>query len=93
MRGAADDSYGIEVAQLAGLPQSVIKRAKEVLSSLETENRAPRAAKDPNELDMVSFDDVIQNDVIHKLKMTDMESLTPLEALIFLSELKKMLNG
>lgn len=93
VRGAADDSYGIEVAQLAGLPQSVIKRAKEVLSSLETENRAPRVPKDPSALDMVTFDDVIHDDVIHKLKMTDMESLTPLEALIFLSELKKMLNG
>ena len=92
VKGAADDSYGIEVAQLAGLPSSVIKRAKEVLSTLESENRTPRVQKDPNELDNLTFDDYIHDEVIHKLKMTDMESLTPLEALIFLSELKKMLN-
>lgn len=92
VKGAADDSYGIEVAQLAGLPSSVIKRAKEVLSTLESENRTPRVQKDPNELDNLTFDDYIHDEVIHKLKMTDMESLTPLEALVFLSELKKMLN-
>jgi len=92
VKGAADDSYGIEVAQLAGLPQSVIKRAKEVLSTLETLDRKPRPSRAEGELETVSFTDVIEDDVIRKIKMTDMESLTPLEALIFLNELKTMLK-
>jgi DNA mismatch repair protein MutS len=92
VKGAADDSYGIEVAQLAGLPQSVIKRAKEVLSTLEKANYAPKADKHTEgEMQNMTFDDYIHDEVIHKLKMTDMESLTPLEALILLSELKKMI--
>ncbi|MBQ7364880.1 MAG: DNA mismatch repair protein MutS [Clostridia bacterium] len=93
VKGAADDSYGIEVAQLAGLPQSVIKRAKEVLATLEKGNRpipqTPSAAV--TEEHNMSFDDYIHEEILHKLKMTDMESLTPLEALILLSELKKMI--
>ncbi len=90
VRGAADDSYGIEVGQLAGLPSSVIKRAKEVLVGLE--KGAPRVERADSVGETITFEDYIHDDIINKIKMTDMESLTPLEALIFLSELKKMLG-
>ncbi|MBR2987040.1 MAG: DNA mismatch repair protein MutS [Clostridia bacterium] len=92
VKGAADDSYGIEVGQLAGLPQSVIKRAKEVLASLEKAPSVPPKHKvQKTEPDNMTFDDYIHEEVIHKLKMTDVESMTPLEALVLLSELKKMI--
>ena len=93
VRGAADDSYGIEVAQLAGVPSAVVKRAREVLSELEKgENPRKAPQKQTTEPDNMTIDDYIHSDVINKLKMADVESLTPLEALIFLSELKKMLG-
>ena len=93
VKGAADDSYGIEVAQLAGVPSAVVKRAREVLAELEKgENPRKAPAKVTNEPDNMTIDDYIHGDVINKLKMADVESLTPLEALIFLSEIKKMLG-
>ena len=93
VKGAADDSYGIEVAQLAGVPSAVVKRAREVLCELE-KGDAPRKApaKQIHEPENITIDDYIHEDVIKKLKMADVESLTPLEALIFLSEIKKMLG-
>lgn len=93
VKGAADDSYGIEVAQLAGVPSAVVKRAREVLAELE-KGDAPRKApvKQTTKPDNMTIDDYIHGDVINKLKMADVESLTPLEALIFLSEIKKMLG-
>jgi len=93
VKGAADDSYGIEVAQLAGVPSAVVKRAREVLAELEKgENPRKAPSKQTTEPDNMTIDDYIHGDVINKLKMADVESLTPLEALIFLSELKKMLG-
>ncbi len=93
VKGAADDSYGIEVAQLAGVPSAVVKRAREVLAELEKgENPCKAPQKQTTEPDNITIDDYIHEDVINKLKMADVESLTPLEALIFLSEIKKMLG-
>ena len=93
VKGAADDSYGIEVAQLAGVPSAVVKRAREVLAELEKgENPRKAPEKQTNEPQNMTIDDYIHGDVINKLKMADVESLTPLEALIFLSEIKKMLG-
>ena len=93
VKGAADDSYGIEVAQLAGVPSAVVKRAREVLAELEKgENPRKAPEKQTNEPENMTIDDYIHSDVINKIKMADVESLTPLEALIFLSEIKKMLG-
>ncbi len=94
VKGAADDSYGIEVAQLAGVPSAVVKRAREVLAELEKGDlpRKAPARKEQVEPDNVTIDDYMHSEVLNKLKMADIESLTPLEALIFLSELKKMLG-
>ena len=98
VRGAADDSYGIEVAQLAGVPEAVTKRAKEILASLENgkqpevKTRAKEKIKDQSEEGMISFENFIQNDVCEKLKQTDINTISPLEALNLIFELKKLLS-
>ena len=92
VRGPADDSYGIEVAKLAGLPGSVTKRARAVLKSLEA------SAPDPHAMMQMDFTMVEQNkpealpsELVEKLRDTDVNTLTPLEALNFVFELKKAL--
>ena len=98
VRGAADDSYGIEVAQLAGVPDTVTRRAKEILASLENGKQPevrtrvkerPQAAPEER---MLSFENFIQNDVCEKLKKTDINTISPLEALNLIFELKKLLS-
>ena len=92
VRGPADDSYGIQVAKLAGLPDSVTNRAKEVLRVLEAN------APDANRVTQLDFTTVekfaeaaVPGELVEKLEATDVETLTPLEALNFLYELKKTL--
>ena len=98
VRGAADDSYGIEVAQLAGVPAAVTKRAKEILASLESGKqpeqkvRVKEKPQDNSEVGMMSFENFVQNDVCEKLKQTDINTLSPLEALNLIFELKKILS-
>jgi len=98
--GGADDSYGIEVAGLAGVPESVIKRAKAVLKSLEEENgnaglSASKSLKKktapPDEMGQLSLIDMGASEIAEELKSTDLNTLTPLEALSLLFELKKKL--
>ena len=91
--GPADDSYGIEVAKLAGLPGSVTKRAHAVLRQLEA------SAPGRNNTMQLDFDTVeaynnpsVPSEVVEKLHNVDIETLTPLEALNFLYELKNTLD-
>ena len=90
--GAADDSYGIEVAKLAGLPDSVISRAKEILTELEQEGSAPvKVAKtEPN--DQISMLDLSVQQIRSALEAIRVETLTPIEAMNELYKLKKMLE-
>ena len=90
--GGADDSYGIEVAGLAGVPDSVIKRAKAVLKALDNESapRIERAAREP-ESGQLSLLDMGGSEIAAILNSTDLNTLTPLEALNLLYELKKKL--
>lgn len=92
VRGATDESYGIEVAKLAGVPSPVIKRAKEVLVNIETENKRIPIAKEENEGDNLTFEDFARDEAITKLKNTDLNLLTPLEALNLIADLKKILG-
>ena len=90
--GGADDSYGIEVAKLAGVPNSIIKRAKEVLSELENgkgESVLPKSAQD--ETGQLSLLAVAQSPVIERLQGVDLNTLTPIEAMNLLYELKGMI--
>ncbi|MBR2879154.1 MAG: DNA mismatch repair protein MutS [Oscillospiraceae bacterium] len=86
--GAADDSYGIEVAKLAGVPDSVIAKAKTYLRELESEGAAPLVEK-AAAADQISLMDVGADEVRDALRRLDPNNMTPLEALMALSELKK----
>lgn len=91
VRGYADDSYGIEVAKLAGIPNEIIRRAKEILRSLDSgDAKAEKVRKPPEENSNITFDDFRADDVRRKLLNTDINLLTPLEALNLLFELKKL---
>ncbi len=92
VRGGVDDSYGIEVAKLAGVPNQVIKRAKAVLADLEA--TAPRAeVREVKEDDVpqISLEALSGDAVADKLRSMQVETMTPIEALNALYELKKML--
>ena len=94
VRGGADQSYGIEVARLAGVPDRVIRRAREILAELESGGvPAPPPAPAGAEPAQISLGDVGGEAVLRKLRMTDVNLLSPLEALNLLAELKQDLNG
>ena len=89
VKGATDDSYGIEVAKLAGVPNDVIRRAKEVLRLLTEQQVKPqRTAPEINS--NITFDDFKADEVREKLLHTDVNLLTPVEALNLLVELKRL---
>lgn len=92
VKGATDDSYGIEVAKLAGVPNEIIRRAKEILRTLDENGISlPEKRKSIHEDDNnISFDDFKAKDVRQKLIDTDVNILTPLEALNLIYELKKL---
>lgn len=84
--GTADHSFGIHVAQMAGLPLNVTTRAKEILGSFEKrEERTSR--KDEFQINLFEYKDNALRDIINKIKV---EEMTPLEALNKLQELKKL---
>jgi DNA mismatch repair protein MutS len=93
--GAADRSYGIEVAKLAGLPNEVVVRAREVLAEHESAERevtghlSPGATSPPTQLTIFT---PISQPVLEKLRELDLNRLTPLEALNLLAELKKQIE-
>jgi len=102
-RGFADQSYGIQVARLAGIPDKVIKRAKEILGNLEEHELSPQGltakakkqlARDTSQLDI--FDAIFEkaeqkNEILEEIKKLDVNNLTPIEAINKLSELKDKL--
>lgn len=88
--GGADRSYGIEVAKLAGLPETVLKRAREILRELESQSAQPRPAA-PQE-DQVSLEAIAETAVADILRRTQVDALSPLEALNLLYELKAKLQ-
>ncbi|MFO7895946.1 MAG: DNA mismatch repair protein MutS [Candidatus Cloacimonadales bacterium] len=102
-RGSADQSYGIQVARLAGVPQAVIKRAKIILANLEQHELSPQGltaeskkllARNSHQLDI--FDAIFQkddekNEILEEIRKLDVENLTPLQAIAKLAELKDKL--
>ncbi len=95
VRGGTDDSYGIEVAKLAGVPSEVTKRAKEILKDIES--GAPRAEKvtvrEENEFDLFSsLSASRESEAAEKIRGIDLNTLTPIEAMNLLFEVKKMLD-
>ncbi len=99
VRGGADDSYGIDVARLAGVPDTVVKRAKVILKGLEENGSAvkiPVRTETPEFDDMqVSFGSSAGSEIVDELKTLDVNTLTPIEAMSKLYELanKAKQNG
>ncbi len=96
VRGPADDSYGIEVAKLAGIPEAVVVRAKEILKSLDDgeTQMMPRhtAERFDNPFDaggQMSLLPMAENSIVDRLSSIDVNTLTPIEALQTLYELVK----
>jgi DNA mismatch repair protein MutS len=93
--GAADKSYGIQVAKLAGIPHSIIDRAREILSTLERHERdlveETRTAGRPATRQLSLFD-TRERDVLERVRSLQLEALTPLQALNELAKLKEKLE-
>ncbi len=89
--GAADDSYGVEVAKLAGLPNAVVNRAREILQELEA--GSPQIQTVPAQADdQISMLDLHAQQVCDALEKLSVETMTPIEAMNELYKLKRMLN-
>lgn len=76
--GGVDESYGIEVAKLAGLPVKILKRAKELLSELEAKNASNSASKSANN-DQISFDSISESTALDILRKTNINELSDYE--------------
>ena len=95
VEGRSSDSYGIEVARLAGLPNEIIINAQKILERLEKNNQTPirkleKQAKNKNVKQLQLFSE--DNPVIKKLQKKDIINMTPMEAINFLYNLKQELN-
>ncbi|MGM0601687.1 MAG: DNA mismatch repair protein MutS [Bacillota bacterium] len=96
VEGRSSDSYGIEVARLAGLPDEIIINAQKILERLEKNNQSPirkleKSVKNKNIEQMQLFSE--DNPVIKKLQKKDIINMTPMEAMNFLYKLKQELNS
>ncbi|WP_300690376.1 DNA mismatch repair protein MutS [uncultured Oscillibacter sp.] len=87
--GGADRSYGIEVAKLAGLPEKVLQRARQVLEELEPGGRPPAPRR---EAEQVSLGSLGEGEVLDALRRCQPDTLTPIEAMSLLYELKQKLT-
>lgn len=92
VRGGADDSYGIEVAKLAGVPSAVIKRAKSILADLERNSPRieVRAIAEEDELPQITMEDLGESAAVKRLREMQIETMTPIEAMNALYQLKKL---
>lgn len=106
-RGGSEHSFGIHVAQLAGMPKSIVKRANEVLGQLESnsssELNGPKVSKaevgeigknrEGYQLSLFQLDDPLLLQIREKLLGVSVDNLTPLQALTMLSDLQSLLKG
>jgi DNA mismatch repair protein MutS len=96
VRGGTDDSYGIEVAKLAGVPSEVVKRAKQILADIEgkaprREAKAVSRAAEPQDI-FASIMASKDTDAADKIRAVDINTITPIEAMNLLFELKKLVS-
>ena len=95
--GGTDDSYGIEVSKLAGGPDKIIRRARQILNQMENDGQAKpcsnkKQGPEPVSADQISFTTVIPSKAEEMLRNLDVNTLTPIEALNKLFELKTLLH-
>lgn len=89
VEGGVDDSYGIEVAKLAGLPKNVISRAKELLSEMEKEKAETKKTVSDGQ---ISFGALNDEEVLSRLRKTNPDEFSPADAKLFLQEICDMLK-
>lgn len=103
-RGGSEHSFGIHVAEIAGMPRSIVKRANVVLEQLETENAQVGAVGKPSakaieesregmQLSFFQLDDPVLSQIRDEILGLDIDNLTPMEALNKLNEIKKIVKG
>ena len=92
VKGSADKSFGIQVAKLAGLPDSVIARSKEILSELEQSDLLTRETKEPVRVEQTTESKVRQS-ILNDLSKLDLERMTPIEAFMKLHSYTDALKG
>ena len=102
VRGGSEHSFGIHVAKMAGMPQSIVKRANNILKQLESDNRKSGIAKPTQQiatqregmqLSFFQLDDPVLSQIRDEIKNLDINSLTPIEALNKLNEIRKIITG
>ena len=101
-RGGSEHSFGIHVAKLAGMPQSIVKRADEVLHHLETNNRQEAIGKDLSsvadnrsgvQLSFFQLDDPVLTEIRDEILNIDINNLTPMAALNKLNDIRSIITG
>ena len=102
VRGGSEHSFGIHVAKMAGMPQSIVKRSEQILKELESENRQNGVSKPIGEiaehreglqLSFFQLDDPVLEQIRDEIKNLDINNLTPVEALNKLNEIKRIIRG
>ncbi len=94
VEGGTDNSYGIEVAKLAGVPQKVLSRARQILSDMEAAPKAQHELKlrAEEEGGQIDFEATARQNVINEIKRLELDDMSPREAYAKLEELKNMLK-
>ena len=101
-RGGSEHSFGIHVARMAGMPKSIVKRSEQILKQLETDNRQNGVAKPVGELaaqregmqlSFFQLDDPVLEQIRDEIKGLNINSLTPLEALNKLNDIRRIITG
>jgi DNA mismatch repair protein MutS len=102
VKGGSEHSFGIHVAKMAGMPQSIVKRSEQILKQLESDNRQSGVAKPIGEiadqregmqLSFFQLDDPVLEQIRDEIKNLDINNLTPVEALNKLNDIKRIILG
>lgn len=102
VKGGSEHSFGIHVAKMAGMPQSIVKRAGQILKELEADNRKNGISRPTREiagsregmqLSFFQLDDPVLSRIRDEIKNLDINNLTPMEALNKLNEIRKIITG
>lgn len=97
VKGGSEHSFGIHVAKMAGMPQLVIQKAEKILKKLEKDHSGEalngiKAEKDEMQLSFFNLDDPLLEDIKQEIMNIDINTLTPVEALMKLNEIKRMIS-
>ncbi|MDL2241909.1 DNA mismatch repair protein MutS, partial [Bacteroidales bacterium OttesenSCG-928-L03] len=102
VKGGSEHSFGIHVAKMAGMPQSIVKRGNEILSQLESDNRKNGISKpmkqisterEGYQMNFFQLDDPVLSQIRDEIINIDINNLTPMEALNKLNDIKRIVKG